>query len=428
MAGHPHKIVIIAGEASGDLHGAYLALGIKNALPDAEISGIGGKQMRSAGVKLIADSSSWGAIGITEALKLVPNLLVAKYAAKTYLEKNPPDLLILIDFGAFNVRLRKALNLPALKTLYFFPPGSWKHNADYSSLKEIVDRIVTPFSWSADNLREQGFNAYFFGHPLLDTAKPTLTKNDFCERFGFNTDKPIIGLLPGSRLHEIIRHIPALVTAADTLHSKMPDLQFAIPVAPSVSSEILTDELRSVPWIDIESCIPVVPDQTVRSASHQLKLLRRLADMRYYNSGESRVKIKLLPGMASDLLAYSRAAIVTSGTATLESTIHGCPMVIIYKGSRLAEIEYKIRQLKIKFIGMPNIIMDREICPELIQHDMTPEKIVEKVLPLINDTAERKAMVESLGHIRKSLGEPGAINKTVDVVLEMLGAIDRKSL
>lgn len=428
MAGHPLKIMISAGEASGDLHGAYLALGLKEILSDVEIYGIGGRKMRSAGVRLIYDSSSWGAIGFTEALRLIPRLLYAKHKARIYLERNPPDVLILIDFGAFNVRLRKALNLPGLKTLYFFPPSSWKRNADYSSLRGIVDRIVTPFPWSADNLRNQGFNVDFFGHPLLDTAKPSLSKCDFCERFGFDINEPIIGLLPGSRLHEIMRHVPVLVAAASILQSKMPNLQFAIPVAPSVSFEILVDELKSVPWINAESYITDMSGIADKPSKHHLGVLRQLADIGYHNDSRLKTTIKLLPGMASDLLAYSRAAAVTSGTATVEGVIHGCPMVIIYKGSRLAEFEYKIRRMKIKYIGMPNIIMDKEVCPELIQHAAIPGNIADKMLPIIEDTPLRDSMIKSLGEIHKALGEPGAISKTVGTVLEMLGIHDRKLL
>ena len=270
------------------MHGACLALGIKEALPDAEISGIGGKRMRSAGVNLVDDSSSWGAIGITEALKLVPCLLIAKQKAKTYIQKNPPDILILIDFGAFNVRLRKAVDLPGMKTLYFFPPSSWKRDADYSSLKGIVDRIVTPFPWSADNLQKQGFDAEFFGHPLLDTARPSLSKSDFCERFGFDAAKPIIGLLPGSRLHEIILHLPVLIAVADILRIKIPDLQFAIPVAPSVSSDILIEELNKVRWINVESCIPKSNGVYNKLSVSHFGVLSQLNSLGYHNKSDEK--------------------------------------------------------------------------------------------------------------------------------------------
>ena len=373
-AGSP-SIMIIAGEASGDLQGACLAAEMKRICPHAHVYGVGGHRMREAGVELLADSSPWGAIGISEALKLVPRLSLVLSKLKARLNANPPDVLALIDFGAFNVRLGRHAHSKGVKVLYYFPPGSWNRNADGSRLKEVADRVITPFPWSADLLRKSGIEADFFGHPLLDIVRPSLSRAEFCERFGFDAERPIIGLLPGSRTHEITYNLPVQAGAARLLSGDIPDLQFAIPLAPSVDARIV----KAI-------------------------------------AGED---VKILPGMAYDLLAHSRAAMVASGTATVEAMILGCPMVIVYRGSRLVTLEFKLRRKRIKFIGMPNIIMDRLICPELTADKASPERIAGLMVELVPPTQERARMLQDLADARKLLGEPGAIEKTAQGVLDM---------
>ena len=375
MSARTPSIIIIAGEASGDLQGACLAAEIRRMAPQAVICGVGGRRMREAGVELLFDSSACGAIGTTEALKLVPRLSLVLLKLKARLNADPPDVLVLIDFGAFNVRLGKHAHSRGVKVLYYFPPGSWNRHSDGSRLKEVADRVVTPFPWSAELLNHAGIRADFFGHPLLDIVRPTLSQAEFCERFDLDPERPIIGLLPGSRKQEIVHNLPAQAEAARKLIETTPGLQFAIPLASSVDP----------------------------------KGVRKIA-------GE---EIKILPGMAYDLLAHSRAAIVKSGTATVEAMILGCPMVIVYRGSLLTTLEFKLRRKRIKFIGMPNIIMDRMICPELTAKDASPERIAGLMIELIPPTPERAQMLKDLADAKAVLGDPGAIEKAARAVLEM---------
>jgi len=418
------SVVIVAGEASGDLHGACLAARLKQMLPSADICGVGGRRMREAGVTLLCDSSSWGAIGITEALKLVPRLSFELRKLQSYLKTHPPNVLILIDFGAFNVRLGGSLPKGDTKVLYYFPPGSWNRNATYERLKGIPDRVVTPFPWSAEALNERGFRADFFGHPLLDVVKPGLSRDVFCKRFGLDGSRPIVVLLPGSRTQEIIYNLPALALAAARLAEPMPELQFAIPVAPSIGLKAIAEELARISWIKAE---PYHAEGAAESGiGRKSRLLiagrvRAQARRDQFAAPTSPVCIKLLSGMTYDLLAYSRAAVVASGTATVEAMILGCPMVIIYRGSRLTTLEFRLRCRNVKFIGMPNIILDREICPELIAEDASPSRISELMLKLIADTPERKEMLRGLAEAKAVLGSPGATGKTAGVVLELLG-------
>lgn len=423
MAENAPSIVIVAGEASGDLQGAYLAARLRQALPSVRIRGVGGRKMHNAGVELIYDSSAWSAIGIAEAIKLVPRLLLILRNLKAKLKADPPDVVVLIDFGAFNVRIGKFLHSMGVKVLYYFPPSSWNRNAHCERLKEVTDRVVTPFPWSADLLKKHGFRADFFGHPLLDIVKPTMSRDEFCEQFGFDASSPIIGLLPGSRTQEIVHNMPALVIAAARMLNKIPNLQFAVPPAPSVNPFRLADELGKVAWVQVEAhnTMAELPVGSSRISSQSLaNQVRSLTSSDGFKAPGSPVRIKLLPGMIHDVLAHSQAAVVTSGTATVEAAILDCPMVIIYRGSWLTALEYKLRGGKLKYIGMPNIILDRPICPELVADAATPRRIADLMLGLIPDSPARTEMLDALAEVREILGSPGAIEKTVQVVLDML--------
>jgi lipid-A-disaccharide synthase len=413
--------MILAGEASGDLNGARLAAELKEMLGDVDLFGVGGAKMRQAGVKLLYDSSAWSAIGIAEAVKIVPRLLPIAHKLRARLRQDTPDLLILIDFGAFNLCV--ARNHPGnLKVLYYFPPSSWKRGAKYSKLCGVVDRVVAPFPWTVDALRDQGFDADFFGHPLLDVVKPSTPRDEFFRTNALQQDKHLVGLLPGSRKQEILNNLPALVVAAGRMLEANGDLQFAIPLAPSVSEEMVAMELGKLPWVAV---------QTSRNdgESHKAKIsslpladrVRELASHDGFIPPKRPIPIAVLPGMAHDVLAYSRAAAVTSGTATVEAAILGCPMVIFYRGNRITELEYNIRCRNIKFVGAPNIILDRLACPELLGRVASPERIYFELMKLIEETPERAEMLRSLQEVKAVLGSPGAVKRTAEVVLELLG-------
>ncbi len=381
--------------------------------------------MLDAGVDLLYDSSAWSAIGISEAVRLVPRMLSIFLNLRARLLADPPDLVVLIDFGTFNVRLGRALRRRGIKVLYYFPPGSWNRHANYERLKDVADRAVAPFPWTVKRLESQGIRADFFGHQLLDMVKPTMSRDEFCERFGFDPAKPIVGLLPGSRAQEIIHNMPALVVSAAMLQNEMPDLQFAVPPASSVDTFRLMDELRRISCLEVDAQ-NILAEQSIRSSGIAPMSLVSQVDALMREEGvqapKDQIPVRLLPAMTYDVLAHSRAAIVTSGTATVEAAILGCPMVIIYRGSRLSALEYRLRGGKLKFIGMPNIILDRLICPELIITAVTPARITELARPLIQDSPERTQMLRDLADVRTVLGQPGSVQRTVDVVLEMLKA------
>ncbi len=212
------SVAIVAGEASGDASGAALANELRRLYPGIRIWGAGGTKMRDAGVELAADFSRAGAIGIFESLKLVPWLIREQKKLKELLLLRNPDVFVPIDFGAFNVPLGKFAREQGIKTVYYFPPGSWRRRPrDHSSLVAASDRIVTPFPWSAEILRNAGADAVWLGHPMLDSIAPKVTREEFLNEVGELVsavgNKKLIGLLPGSRSHEIDNILPAFLDA-----------------------------------------------------------------------------------------------------------------------------------------------------------------------------------------------------------------------
>lgn len=376
-------IFCVAGEASGDASCAALMQRVRRHLPEVHLWGVGGKRLADVGMQLLYDSSRWGAVGVIEALRIAPALWLAQQDLKRRLAQEPPDLLVLVDFGAFNVPLAKWAKARGMKVFYYFPPGSWRrHLPRRSDLPACTDCIVTPFPWSAELLRQAGANAHFVGHPLLDRVHPSLSEEEFCKRLDLNPQSVRIGLLPGSRRQEIRSLLPVMRRAAELLAQREPQAQFVLALAPSVQDN---------------------------------QVQRIFA--------ESPVRWRMTREMTYDVMAYSHLLWCCSGTATLEAAILGTPMLILYRVSRLMELEYYLRKrsLHLTFVGLPNLIAQRSICPELLQHATTPQNIVDHSLQLWPGTEAYRLQREALQEVKSVLGEPGATERAVHLLLDCLG-------
>jgi lipid-A-disaccharide synthase len=404
------SVAIVAGEASGDASGGALALQLQKLRPGIELWGAGGPRMRDAGVELLADFTATGAIGIVESLKLVPRLSreLAKLK-KVFLERRP-DVFVPIDFGAFNIRLGKFAREHAVPTVYYFPPGSWRRRPkDPSSLLAAADKVITPFPWSADFLSGAGADAVFLGHPMLDRVAPKLSRKRLIKELKLRKDRRIVGLLPGSRSHEIRNILPALLKASAEISERIPSVgAYLVPA----SSEQAVYEITRI-------MVRTVAREW-RSSPLRLDAAADSAD----GGDDLLAQYRAIVDSVYDVMAHSDLVITCSGTATLEAMILGTPMIIVYRGSRAMKLEYLFRKgILEEFIGMPNIIAGREICPELVGDEASPQAIAKLAISLLESPEELQKMRRELESARRALGEPGATKRAARLVLETAGLL-----
>lgn len=368
------RTFISAGEASGDAYGAEIAREIRRlGASDLSFEGLGGGRMQDAGVELLADTGAWGAITFVHSLAAVPRVLRGYFAASRALARRPPGLFVPIDFGFVNIRLAAQAKRNGWKVLYFVPPGSWRRDRQGKDLAKLTDAISTPFPWSAELLRAAGADAHWFGHPLRQLLRNRLASQSMGERQG-------LAVLPGSRRHEIAENLPLIAEVVKRYD--LGPVEFGLAPA-------------------------------VRIASFE-RLWKRLAPGR---SGD-----QFTQGDTPGVLLRARAAIVCSGTATLEAALCHCPMVVVYRVGRLVELEAKIVGFKRpKFMALPNILLDRAAIPEFLQERATPEAVGEAVISLVSDPAARSSQLEAFTEIESLLGSDDAITKTAELAAGLLG-------
>lgn len=374
------KIMISVGEASGDLHGASVANALKLQQPDVRIFGMGGDQMRAAGVEIVYDIKDLGVIGLVEVIKNLPRLFRLRDSLGELMEKERPDALVIIDYPGFNVRLAKVAKAKGIPVVSYITPSAWawgKWRA--KELAGIARRIAAIFPFEAEVYREAGANVTFVGHPLLDIVKTSMSREAAFAYFKADVAKPVVLLMPGSRKQEIENLLPDMLAAADLLQAERPGCQFYLPVASTISREILQEMIS-----------------------------------RYS------VEVRLADGGVYDLMSIADIAIAASGTATLETALMQVPTVIIYKVNALTYFLGR-RLLKIPHFGLPNIVAGRRIMPELLQSEVSPPAIVREVLPLLMEGQARSQALRELKEVRQRLGETGAVDRVARLILETAG-------
>ncbi len=380
------SIAICAGESSGDLNGAYLASSLSKIDPNLQFWGAGGSKMREAGVDIAVNMVGGGTIGIAASLASLPQVALKYIRMRRLLLERLPDLFIPIDFGAFNVRLAQVAHRNGINVVYYFPPSSWRRKLkNAAKLIACGGKVVTPFPWSAELLSSAGVDARFVGHPLIDIVHPSEDRRQFLRSIDLNETLTTIGLLPGSRTHEISEHLPIMLSCAQIMHKSLGGAQFIIGAAWGA------DKMRN-----------------------------RVAE--FARAKSDFPNIRVVEKRSYDCMSSSDLLITASGTATLEAAILGVPMVIIYRGSSVMRFEYVLRKSILEeFIGMPNIVANRGICPELISDDVTPSAVADIALSILCDDERLIRMKSELGQVRNKLGEPGAVDRAARAVLEMGG-------
>jgi len=380
------SVAICAGEASGDLNGAGLVSELRRIRPEIEIWGAGGPRMRDAGVDVLVDTTGGGAIGISETLRSLPGVAMRYAAMRSLLLSRKPDLFVPIDYGAFNTRLAQIARKNGIPVVYYFPPSSWRRRPRNSpTLLACGGKAITPFPWSAELLREKGIDARFVGHPLVDLVAPTTERDVFFSQLGLSPNTPTIGLLPGSRGHEIKEHMPEMLGCAEIMSRELGRAQFLIAAAGRAEG--------LAGWVS-----------------------------RFSEGRKGFPEVRVVAGQTYDCISHSDFVICKSGTATLEAAILGTPMIIVYRGTPIMRFEFRFRGSVLEeFIGLPNIVANRGICPELINYDVTAAKLADVALDIIRDPHKLAGMRASLGEVKERLGGCGALLRAARTLVEMGG-------
>lgn len=360
-----NSILILSGEASGDLHAANLINELKSINPSLQFYGMGGDKMRQAGVDIIQDYNQLAVVGLTEVIRHFPTIYRAFKTIQKFIETQKPDLVILVDYPGFNLRMAKVAKKNNCKVFYYISPQLWAwHQSRVNIIKKYVDEIAVVFPFEVDFYKRFDVDAHFIGHPLAKTVKPTYPVNETKKILDFNPNaNPIIGIMPGSRRGEIKRLTLPMLQAALLLKQKFPQAQFVLPLAPSRRPEDLQPYLQQV-----------------------------------------NLEVKVIAGHTYDVINVCDALMVASGTATLEVGLLAKPMVLVYKVSALT---YFIGRLliKIPFLGICNIIANKPVVKELIQQDATPENIAKEIEKIMEDQNYHETMLMELTNIKKSLNE-----------------------
>lgn len=372
-------IMIVAGEASGDMHGANLVREMLNLDPALNFYGIGGNRLQEEGVELLANASDMAVVGLTEVVSKLGSILKIMGMMKRSLDERRPDLVILIDYPDFNIPLAKAAKKRGIKVFYYISPQVWAwRKSRIGQIKKTVSKMAVILPFEVEMYHQKGFGVNYVGHPLLDMVKLNYSKQESRKKFGLSEDKITIGILPGSRTSEVRILMPELLRAAQILKREMPDLQFILPLADTLEETSVTEIISG------------------------------------FN-----VDVKVVSGHTYDVVSCADLALVASGTATLETALLGVPMIIVYKISLLS---YFIGRLfvHVKNIGLVNIIAGKTIVPELIQGDASGMRIAAESLSILKNGERRQKMIKELEAIRARLGEPGAARRAAQIAHDMI--------
>jgi lipid-A-disaccharide synthase len=373
------RIMIVAGEASGDIYGAGLIKAVHAIDPTFRFFGIGGARMREAGAETMADSADMAVVGLVEVLKHFDVIAPAFLTLKRILQNDPPDLLILIDYPGFNLRLAKVAKQAGVKVLYYISPQIWAwRQGRVKKIKQLVDHMAVILPFEAPLYEKAGVPVSFVGHPMADRVKTELSHAEAANSFGLDPSRPIVGLFPGSRRSEVSRLLPVILDAAQLLQLQFPDVQFVLPLASTLSDADLAPYL----------------------VGHQLSITT------------TRERIH-------DLIKACDAVIAVSGTVTLEIALVGTPLVIIYK---LAALTYQlaVRLVKVDHIGLCNIVAGETVARELIQDDASPQRIAQEIGRILSDAPYADELKMKLSGVRERLGGGGSDQKMAALVMALV--------
>ncbi len=379
MTQKPVKILFSAGESSGDQHAASMFTHLKQHLPAVQGLGMGAAKMREAGIDVRVDSSAIGVIGLVEILRHYGEIRAALAAMKRLLQDERPDLLVCVDYKEFNLKLARFAKQIGIKVLFYVSPQVWAWRPGrVVTYGKAIDMMAVIFPFETPYYEEHGVPVRYVGHPSVDKVKPLQSREEDFDIFELDAQKPVVGLLPGSRINEIRRLLPLMLEAAVLLKQRIPDIQFVLPQADSIADTVLAPYL--------EACD---------------------------------LDIKVIKSQPYDAIQCADAVMTASGTASLEIALLQVPMVIVYK---LSMLTYWLGRLlvNIPFIGLPNIIAGREVVKELIQTDANAKALADETWRLLQDADYRQRILHDLAEVKAKLGEGGGSENMARLACEML--------
>ena len=355
------KVFIITGEYSGDIHASNVAKKLYELNPDIEIEGIGGENLKSAGVKLFSDQKKMGAVGIS--FGIIFNHIILGKKVVDYLTKEfKPDLVLLTDYGAFNLNVAKFLKKAGIKTFYYIPPQVWASRKwRIKTIKKNIDEVLCIFPFEKEMYESYGIKTHYCGHPLVSQLPPKTDRDAFFEKYNLDKNKKLVAVFPGSRKFELKQLMKVFVKTAQNLEKLHPDIQFVISHAPNLPDEVFDKYLRNTDY-------------------------------------------KVIKGDNHALLSVSNALILASGTVALEAAMYNTPMIIAYRGPWLFYFIYLLVRC-IKMVSLPNIISGKIVVPEIIQKDVTVQNITYEIERILYDNDYRINYINQLKQVSTLLSD-----------------------
>lgn len=373
------SILIVAGEASADLHGAKVLSALRARRPGVEVFGIGGEEMRACGLQTVTPAEDISVAGLTEVLFAIPRILGILNRLTQMAKERRPKVAILLDLPDFNLRLAERLKKLGIPVVYYISPQVWAwRQKRVEQIKRVVDQMLVILPFEEPFYRERGVSAQFVGHPLVEELASAPTREAARQSLGMAAEGPLVALLPGSRKKEVTRHLPLMLAGLALLQKKMPTLRGMIPVASTISRALI--------------------ESFVKAAG---------------------VQATVVDGQATEVLSASDAAVVCSGTATLQTALLLRPMVVVYRVSWLS-FQILKRLVKVAHIALVNLIAGRAVVSELVQSAFTAESVSQELERLLQDAGYRADVTQALLGIKRELSQTGASDRVAEVTLTYL--------